>query len=104
MIAQVRVYTINRGMMDDWLKVFNEKLAPIHAQYGIKILGAWAQRQQNEFVWIRVFENEADRDAKLATYNGSPERRALGDMPGSHVAKLEVTEAEDIFVPGMKLP
>ena len=99
MIAQVRTYTINKGMMDSWLKLFNEQLAPLHAKYGITILGAWANRAQNEFVWIRVFENEADAEAKAATYQGSPERRALGDLPGSHHAKIEVKTVEDVFAP-----
>jgi hypothetical protein len=99
MIAQVRIYTVNRGMMDDWLKVFNEKLAPIHAKYGIKIVGAWVQRQQNEFVWVRSFADAADRDARISAYNSSPERRALGDLPGTHLAKLEVREVEDVFAP-----
>ncbi len=99
MIAQVRIYTINKGMMDDWVKLFNEKLAPIHALYGINIVGAWVNRPQNEFVWIRTFENEEDKQEKTKTYNSSPERRALGDLPGTHHAKLEVREVENVFAP-----
>jgi hypothetical protein len=32
MIAQVRTYTFNKGMMDQWVSLFNETLATIHAQ------------------------------------------------------------------------
>ncbi len=99
MIAQVRIYTINRGMMDSWLKLFNEQLAPNHAKYGITILGAWVNREQNEFVWIRVFEDTADLEAKTQAYYNSPERRALGDLPQSHIAKIEVRTVEDVFQP-----
>ena len=99
MIAQVRIYTVNRGMMDAWLKVFNERLAPIHAKYGITIAGAWVNRPQNEFVWVRTFADEAERDAKLKTYTDSPERRAVGDLPGTHIAKIEVREVVDVFAP-----
>jgi hypothetical protein len=99
-IAEIRIYTVNKGMMDDFVKLWNEKLAPTHAKYGIKILGAWANRPQNEFIWIRSFENEADRDAKLKTYFDSPERSALGDLPPSHMAKMEVRTVEDVFAPG----
>jgi len=27
MVSQLRIYTINRGMMDSWLKVFEERIA-----------------------------------------------------------------------------
>src|SRR6266581_4414912 len=52
MIAEVRIYTMNRGKLDDFVKLWNEKLAPIHAKYGLKILGAWVNRPQNEFIWM----------------------------------------------------
>ncbi|SRR5579875_2775728 len=99
MIAEVRIYTANKGKLDEFVKVWNEKLAPIHERYGIKLLGAWVNRPQNEFVWIRVFENEAERDAKIETYFASPERKAIGDLPQSLLAKTEVRTVEDVFAP-----
>lgn len=99
MIAEVRIYTINKGMMDAFITLFNEQLAPIHAQCGIKILGAWANRPQNEFIWIRSFENEADREQKTKAYMASPARQAIGDKPQQLEAKIEVRVVEDIFAP-----
>ncbi len=99
MIAQVRIYTINKGMMDAWLQCFKEHLQPIHEQYGIKIVGAWVNRPQNEFIWIRTFTDEADLETKTKAYNNSPERRALGDYPGSLHAKMEVRTVETVFDP-----
>jgi hypothetical protein len=98
-IAEARIYTANRGKLDDFVKLCNEKLAPIHEKYGLKILGAWVNRPQNEFVWIRVFESEAERDAKTETYFASPERKAVGDQPQSLLAKTEVRMVEDVFAP-----
>jgi hypothetical protein len=103
MIAEVRIYTMNRGKLDDFVKLWNEKLAPIHAMYELKILGAWVNRPQNEFVWIRVFDDEADRDAKTKLYMESPERRALGDAPQKLEAKIEVRTVEDVFAPAVAL-
>ena len=28
MYAHLRIYTVNKGMMEDWVKLFNEKLIP----------------------------------------------------------------------------
>ena len=41
MISQIRTYTINRGMMDQWVDLFNEKLVSIMNQYGISVDAAW---------------------------------------------------------------
>ena len=60
-------------------------------------------RAQNEFIWVRTFEDEADMEAKSAAYYSSPERRALGDFPGTHHAKLEVRTVEDVFRPAAAL-
>ena len=35
MVSQLRIYTINRGMMDSWLKLFDEHIRPIHQGLGI---------------------------------------------------------------------
>jgi len=95
MITQVRIYTINRGMMDSWIKVFTENIVPNSRKYGINIMGAWVNRRQNEFIWMRSFESEE----KLRIYETSPERTALGDRPGSHIAKIEVRDVEPAYEP-----
>ena len=28
MYAHLRIYTVNKGMMEDWVKLFNEKVNP----------------------------------------------------------------------------
>ncbi len=30
MVAQIRNYTINKGMMDSWLELFDKEIRPIH--------------------------------------------------------------------------
>ena len=90
MVTQVRIYTINRGMLDSWIKLFNEKIVPTSAQFGIEVIGAWANRPQNEFIWVRTFESE---DA-LKVYENSPERAAYTGQTGPHIAKIEVRTVE----------
>lgn len=91
MPTQVRIYTINRGMLDSWIKVFNEKIVPTSAKFGVHVIGAWVNRPQNEFIWVRTFESEE----KLNVYNNSPERAAYSNETGSHIAKIEVRDVED---------
>ena len=90
MVTQVRIYTINRGMLDSWIELFNARIVPTSAQFGIHVVGAWANRPQNEFIWVREFESED----QLKVYENSPERAAYTGQTGPHIAKIEVRTVE----------
>jgi hypothetical protein len=89
-VTELRLYTINRGMMDSWLKVFQEKIMPTSASYGVKIHVAFVNRPQNEFIWVRSYETPE----VLAKYESSPERAAYSSETGPHVAKIEVRHVD----------
>jgi len=91
-VTEVRLYTINRGMMDSWVSVFKEKIMPTSALYGVRIHAAWVHRPQNEFIWVRSYDDAE----KLNVYNNSPERAAYSQQTSSHVAKIEVREVEGV--------
>ena len=94
MLAQIRVYTINKGEMDAFLAHFRDEVAPLHAKLGINIAGTYVNRPQNEFIWIRTYEDEADRDAKTKAFQQAPERAAMGSRLGGNVAKMEIRDVE----------
>jgi hypothetical protein len=91
MVTQVRTYTVNGGMLDSWVKHFNEKIVPTSAKYGVQVLGAWINREKNEFIWVRTFENE---DA-LKRYEESPERAEYVPINRQHLAKTEFRNVEN---------
>ena len=97
MVSQLRIYTINRGMMDSWLKLFRERLMPIHKQQGIPLEATWVDADRTEFVWVRSFDSVEDIPRKEAEYFASPERKALGDKPQQMIAKVEVRIIEPAF-------
>ena len=97
MVSQLRIYTINRGMMESWLKVFEERLRPIHDRLGIPIEATWVNADSTEFIWVRSFESEDVIAQKEAEYFATPERKALGDLPTSHIAKIEVRVIERVL-------
>lgn len=96
MLTQVRIYTINRGEMDAFLKHFQEQVMPLHAQVGIPIVGTWVNRPQNEFIWVRTYADEQDRDTKGKAFQDAA--RAAGVQLGGNVAKMEIRETEPAFV------
>jgi hypothetical protein len=96
MLAQVRIYTINRGQLDAFVQHFKDETMPLHAKVGIPIVGTWINRPQNEFIWVRTFADEQDRDAKQKAFQEAA--RAAGVVLGGNVAKMEVRETEPAFV------
>ena len=94
MVSQLRIYTINRGMMDSWLNLFHKHLKPNPEKYGIPIESSWVNADRTEFIWVRSFDNVEVIQAKEDEYYSSPERIALGDQPKVHIAKTEVRVVE----------
>ena len=97
MVSQLRIYTINKGMMDSWLKLFEEHIRPLHSKMGMPVERTWVNADRTDFIWIRSFQNAEEIADKEAAYYGSPERRALGDLPTSHIAKIEVRVIEPVL-------
>ena len=95
MITQIRLYTINRGEMDAFLKHFQEHVLPLHQKVGLPVVATYVNRPQNEFIWVRTFADEADRDAKQKAFQEA--RAAAGLELGRNVAKMEIREAEPAF-------
>ena len=96
MTAQLRIYTINRGMMDSWLQVFNEHIRPLHDRLGIPVISTYVNADRTEFIWVRRFNSTEEIPTKEAEYFASPERTALGDIPPQHIAKMEVRVIEEV--------
>ena len=96
MVSQLRIYTINRGMMDSWLKVFEEHIRPLHDKIGVPVEASWVNAARTEFIWVRRFANAEEIPAKEAEYFATPERTALGDLPTSHIAKIDVRIIEPV--------
>lgn len=92
MAAQIRIYTINRGEMDKFLEHFQKDVMALHEQIGWPIVATWVNRPQNEFIWIRTYEDAADLEAKSKAFMAK--REELGIQLGGSVAKMEIREVE----------
>jgi len=81
--------------MDAFLKHFKEEVAATHEKIGYPILSTYVNRPQNEFVWIRGYKDEADRDAKNKAFQEAC--AAAGIKLGANVAKMEIRELTEAF-------
>jgi hypothetical protein len=92
MISQIRIYTINKGEMDNFLKHFKEDIIPLHEKIGVPIIGTWVNRPQNEFIWVRTYKDKAELEVKSKGFQAAV--AAAGVKLGGNVAKMEVRDAE----------
>ena len=84
------MYTVNRGMMDQWVKLFSENNVPLMEKHGIKIDAMWVNEDRNQFIWIRSVADSEDAKTKMAAWNASPEWQAIRERVFSHLALLDV--------------
>ena len=94
-IAHLRIYTINKGQMDSWLKLFHEEITPKTIEAGIKVETVWTNSEKSQFIWIRSYgETEADLEAKEAAFYGSDWWTANVDRIRGHLAHREIIQIE----------
>ena len=90
-VAHLRTYTINKGQMDAWLKLFKEKLVPLMAEHGIKVESAWVNDENSQFIWIRSYgDNVKNIETKEAAFYGSEWWVANVGHVRSHLAHREI--------------
>ena len=89
-VSQLRMYTVNVGMMDKWVKLFSETLVPLQENLGMKIDAMWVNGDKNQFIWIRSFADAEDLEAKEAAFGASPDWQTVRENAGSHLARLDV--------------
>jgi hypothetical protein len=93
-IAHLRTYTINKGMLDDWLELF-PVLVPIMKEAGITVESAWVNAERTQFIWIRSYGDSVDNiETCEAAFYGSDWWLANVDHVRSHIAHREIVQIE----------
>ena len=96
MLTQLRIYTINRGRMDDFVRAWRDGIYPLRLRYGFRISGAWVSETTNQFFWVLNYGGPEPWDDVERAYSESPERAALEPDPSHYIA-----HAEQFFVSPM---
>lgn len=97
MVSQLRIYTVNKGKLDEFVKVWVKQVCPLRLKQGFKIDGAWAIKDNNQFVWILSYDGPEDWKAKQVAYYDSAERKAMSPDPSQYIARIEeyfITQVE----------
>ncbi len=84
---QLRVYTVERGAMDDFVDEWHEHVRPLRLAHGFSVFGPWVGEDGETFVWI--LGHDDDFEGADEAYYASDERRALDPDPARHLASRE---------------
>ncbi len=98
MPRQLRIYTINRGRLDDFARAWREGIYPLRLEQGFSIPAAWKVPETNQFVWVLAYQGEQSWDELDQAYYGSAARRELNPDPARWIAR-----AEEYFVEALEL-
>lgn len=61
-IFELRQYQIFPGQLDRWVEWMDTTIIPFLESLGMVVVGSWAVRETNSYIWIRRFENDRDRE------------------------------------------
>jgi len=90
-VAHLRIYTINKGQMDNWLNLFWKELLPLLTKYGIKVQSTWRNEEKTQFIWIRSYGDTVnDIDKKEAAFYGSDWWKKNMGFVRSHIAHRKI--------------
>jgi hypothetical protein len=62
MFLELRQYHVLPGQRDNWVKLFDEEIAPFQTKMGMDVVGSFVgEEDESVFVWIRRFADEEER-------------------------------------------
>ena len=99
MTTQLRIYTINRGKMDDFVAAWTKGVYPLRLKHGFKIEHAAVIEERNEFVWILTYDGPEDWETKEAEYYGSEARNTLDPDPRQYIARSDMWFLQSVVPP-----
>ena len=82
--AQLRVYQIAPGHLDDFVSAWTEGVLPLRRTFGFEI-DAWTEVDGDRFVWLVRWPGPGSLAEADAGYYASAERRALEPDPAQWI-------------------
>jgi hypothetical protein len=89
MPIQLRIYTINRGALDDFAAAWKKTIKPLREKLGFTIPAAWTLPSTNQFVWLMQYEGSKSWEDLDQAYFSHPDRLAMSPDPARHIARME---------------
>ncbi|MBT8250941.1 MAG: NIPSNAP family protein [Acidimicrobiia bacterium] len=96
MTAQLRIYDIEEGKLEEFARLVSDHVIPPRLQYGFEIVGTWTIPANNQYCWIVSYDGPLRWDEAVERYYNSPERRNLAFDPDEFITKADLRQLEPI--------
>jgi hypothetical protein len=97
MAVQLRRYEVVPGELDGLIEWF-PRIVAVREQYGFKVEFAYADRENNEFIW--AVSHDGDFDAAFEVFMESPERAAAFEGQPKRVDEIHLAMVDTVIAPG----
>ena len=87
--VQLRLYTIDKGRLDDFATAWRAGVYPLRLRMGYQIPFAAKIPSTNQFIWLVTYDGPEPWEQKEAAYYGSAERARLSPDPAQWIARPE---------------
>lgn len=100
MLFELRQYRIKDGKRDRWVKLMEEEIIPFQISKGVVVIGSFiAEEEEDLYIWIRRFKNEAERErlykeiyeSDYWVNNITPQADEMLDREKMKITRLEAT-------------
>ena len=88
-VVQLRLYTIDKGRLDDFAKAWHAGVYSLRTSQGYRIPFAAKIPSTNQFVWVLAYDGPETWEAKEAAYYKSTARKAMSPDPAQWIARPE---------------
>lgn len=102
MFFELRQYRTHPGQRENWVRYMEEVIIPFQTEQGMTIVGSFVGQEEDDlYVWIRQFENDAEKDRLYeAVYQSDRWKNEIGpkvpemlDREKIKVTRIEATPA-----------
>ncbi|MDR3535059.1 MAG: NIPSNAP family protein [Acetobacteraceae bacterium] len=102
---ELRQYKVLPGKLDGWIRMMEREIIPFQVSKGMVICGSFrGEADPSVYVWLRRFENEAQREALYkAVYESDYWRTEIAprvpeylDRPNNVITRLVPTEKSTV--------
>jgi hypothetical protein len=91
---QLRMYRIEEGRLDDFVREWRELVLPLRTRLGFSVVGPWVQREESRFVWLVGYDGDLGEANRR--YYDSAERSAMDPDPARLVEESTIALLQPI--------
>ena len=95
-VVQLRLYTIDKGRLDDFAAAWRAGVYPLRLKMGYRIPFAAKIPQTNQFLWLVTYDGPESWEKKEAAYYASAERKLISPDPAQWIARPEQLLAQPV--------